>query len=89
VPIVRAIGGLVDTVFDRDNSVRPYEERNGYVFHQDDQAALESAMVRAIGLWYEHPGEFRQLILNGMRQDHSWAGAGQDYLNIYDHIRYK
>jgi len=24
-----------------------------------------------------------------MRQDHSWAGPGQDYVNIYDHIRRK
>jgi len=89
VPIVRAIGGLVDTVFDRDYSDRPYEQRNGYVFHQVDHQALESAMARAIGLWYSHPGEFRQLMLNGMAQDHSWAGPGQDYVNIYEHIRHK
>jgi starch synthase len=89
VPIVRATGGLVDTVFDRDHSVRSWEDRNGYVFHQDDPAGLESAMVRAIGLWYDYPEEFRQLILNGMRQDHSWAGPGQDYVNIYDYIRHK
>jgi len=82
VPIVRAIGGLVDTVFDRDHSARHPDDRNGYVFHQADNPALESAMARAIGLWYSYPGEFRQLMLNGMRQDHSWAGPGQDYVNI-------
>ena len=63
--------------------------RNGYVFHQLDNPALESAMLRAIGLWFSYPGEFRQLMLNGMRQDHSWAGPGQHYVNIYDHIRHK
>jgi starch synthase len=89
VPIVRAVGGLVDTVFDRDYSDRPYEHRNGYVFHQVDHGALESAMARAIGLWYSYPDEFRQLMLNGMHQDHSWAAAGQDYVNIYEHIRHK
>jgi starch synthase len=89
VPIVRAIGGLVDTVFDRDYSDRPYEQRNGYVFHQVDQPALESAMTRAIGLWYDYPAEFRQLMLNGMAQEHSWAGPGQDYVNIYEYIRHK
>jgi hypothetical protein len=52
VPIVRAIGGLVDTVFDRDYSGPPAEERNGYMFHQVDHHALESAMSRPIGLWY-------------------------------------
>ena len=89
VPIVRAIGGLADTVFDRDYSARHPGDRNGYVFHQADTPALESAMARAIGLWYSYPDEFRQLMLNGMRQHHSWTWPGQHYVNIYDHIRHK
>ena len=56
VPIVRAIGGLADTVFDRDYSAHHPGDRNGYVFHQLDNPALESAMARAIGLWYSYPG---------------------------------
>jgi starch synthase len=89
VPIVRAIGGLVDTVFDRDYSSRAWEDRNGYVFHQPDNLALESAMQRAFGLWYHYPQEFRQLMINGMRYDYSWNRPAQDYLNIYDYIRFK
>jgi len=42
VPIVRAIGGLAVTVFDRDYSARHPDDRNGYVFHQPDNQALES-----------------------------------------------
>ena len=34
VPVVRAIGGLIDTVFDRDYASG--WERNGYVFHEPD-----------------------------------------------------
>jgi starch synthase len=89
VPIVRAVGGLVDTVFDRDYSDRPHWERNGYVFHQSDNMAVEAALDRAVGLWYSYPAEFRQLMVNGMRQDHSWAEPGQHYVNIYEHIRHK
>jgi len=89
VPVVRAIGGLADTVFDRDHSSRPWHERNGYVFHDADDAALESAMARAIGLWHSYPGQFRELMINGMRADHSWGPSAQDYLNIYEHIRHK
>src|SRR5450755_1426120 len=59
VPIVRTVGGLVDTVFDRDHSDRPYSERNGYVFQHIDNMAVESALDRAIDLWYSHPPEFR------------------------------
>ncbi len=89
VPVVRATGGLVDTVFDRDYSSRPVDERNGYVFHQADHPALESAMARAIGLWHSYPEEFRDLMNNGMRAEHSWGPPGQDYLNIYEYIRHK
>ena len=89
VPIVRGVGGLNDTVFDRDYSDRPEEQRNGYVFYQADYPGLESAMHRAIGLWYQYPEEFRKLALNGMNYDYSWKNSGQDYLNIYDYIRHK
>lgn len=87
VPIVRRTGGLVDTVFDANYADKPYEERNGYVFNDLDPPALESAMTRAIGLWYKYPRYFRELRLNGMRQDHSWNRSGNDYLNIYNHIK--
>jgi starch synthase len=89
VPIVRAIGGLCDTVFDHDHAGRPQQDRNGYVFHQVDTTALESAMARAIGLWHADPWQFRQLMENGMRADHSWGPAGHHYLNVYDYIRHK
>jgi starch synthase len=89
VPVVRAIGGMVDTIFDRDHSWRPPHERNGYVFHHTDGQALESALHRAIGLWFSYPDEFRRLAVNGMRNDHSWAESGWHYVNIYDHIRHK
>jgi starch synthase len=88
VPVVHAVGGMLDTVFDRDHSARPRGERTGYVFHQTDNPAIESALDRALGLWLDHPRDFRELISNGMRADHSWARPGQDYLNIYEHIRH-
>jgi starch synthase len=89
VPVVRAVGGLVDTVFDRDYSAREPEARNGYVFEHADYAGVESALRRALELWHLQPQEFRRLIGNGMRADHSWAASGQHYLNIYDLIRHK
>jgi starch synthase len=90
VPIVRGVGGLVNTVFDRDydRSVPPHK-RNGYVFYDTDHQAIESAMDRAIGLWHYFPEEFRQLAIQGMEYDYSWNHPGEEYLKIYDWIRYK
>jgi starch synthase len=87
VPVVRATGGLADTVFDANHANKPYEERTGYVFESFDNDALESAMGRAIGLWYKYPKYFHQLRLNGMYADYSWSQSGSHYLNIYNHIR--
>lgn len=89
VPIVRACGGLVDTVFDKDHSNRPLHERNGYVFEHADNAGIESGLNRAIACYYQYPDHFRHLMLNAMRSDYSWNHPGQHYLNIYDYIREK
>ncbi len=87
IPVVRAIGGLADTVFDKDFSDRPLHVRNGYVFQDYDNPGLESALGRAIACYHHHPDHFRELMKNAMRSDYSWNVPGQDYLNIYDYIR--
>lgn len=87
VPVVREVGGLADTVFDKDYSSKPLHERNGYVFVTYDNAGLESALGRALSCYYQYPEHFRALMINGMRTDFSWHGPGQHYLNIYEHIR--
>ncbi|WP_421654678.1 glycogen synthase GlgA [Leptothermofonsia sp. ETS-13] len=90
VPIVRGVGGLLDTVFDRDYDENHLpEERNGYVFYQTDHQALESAMDRAIGLWKYYPEEFEKLVIQGMSYDYSWNHPGQKYLDLYEKIRHK
>lgn len=89
VPIVRGVGGLVNTVFDRDyDETHLSEERNGYVFYQSDFPALESAMDRAIGLWEHYPEKFEELVVQGMGYDYSWHDPVTDYLEIYESIRY-
>ncbi|CAI8822723.1 glycogen synthase [Methylococcus capsulatus] len=89
IPVVREIGGLADTVIDKDFSHRPLHERNGYVFRDYDERGLESALGRAIACYYQYPDHFRELMKNAMRYDYSWNHPGQDYLNIYHYIRDK
>lgn len=90
VPIVRGVGGLVNTVFDRDyDQTKPPQERNGYVFYQTDTTAFESAIERALKLWYHQPDDFRQLVRQGMNYDYSWNYPAQDYVELYDAIRHR
>ena len=89
IPVVRSVGGLADTVFDKDHAHdKPLNERNGYVFNDYDIPGIESALSRAISCYYQYPGHFRDLIANAMRSDYSWRLPGQHYLNIYDYIAY-
>ncbi len=62
---------------------------NGYTFNDFNEQGLESALGRAVGMWYAYPDHFRELMANGMRYDFSWKNPGQYYLNIYDYIRDK
>ena len=90
VPVVRGVGGLINTVFDYDyDQYHSPEERNGFVFFQTDQSALESALGRAIDLWYHQPDQFEQLRVQGMESDYSWNLPGEQYIKAYDFIRHQ
>ena len=89
VPVVRRVGGLAGTGFDAHPSERALAGRNGVLFDAPTPEALAGALDRALGLWFEHPAYFRQLRLNGMAADHSWARPAQRYATIYEAIRVK
>jgi starch synthase len=89
VPVVRAVGGLQDTVFDWDFSALPQQQRNGFVFEHADHLGLESALDRALGLWRNEPALFHQLMLQGIACDYSWNHPGQRYLDLYEFIRHR
>jgi starch synthase len=87
VPVVRSVGGMVDTAFDRDYSRRPHEERNGHAFQQTDNTAIESALKRALRLWFDYPPWVRRLMIASMQSDNSWNEPGREYLSGYREIR--
>jgi starch synthase len=90
IPVVRGVGGLLNTVFDRDNDHNHQaEKRNGYMFFETDNYALESGLGRAIDLCYSKPKEFQQLAMQGMTCDYSWNQPGEEYVRVYERIRDK
>lgn len=83
VPIVRAVGGLADTVGDFDPRTR---EGNGFVFEAYEPWALFAAVVRATED-YRHTDAWRQLQVNGMRADFSWDASAREYVALYRRAR--
>ena len=68
----------------RGSKLRHSHEGDNTMFHHVDYHALESAMSRALGLWYSYPGQFRQLMINGIQQAHSWASG---FAALPQHLR--
>jgi starch synthase len=83
VPVVRATGGLDDTI-------EPYDVRTGkgtgFKFHEPTPEALLTSMQAALQL-FAKPAEWRKLMLNGMAKDFSWAVSAREYLKVYDKVR--
>lgn len=82
VPIVRATGGLVDTVADYDSATGA---GTGFRFGPPSAAALLGAIDRARG-WYSRPEAWARLMQNGMSADFSWDRSAEEYLDLYRQI---
>ena len=78
VPVVRATGGL-------DDSIEDYREDGsgtGFKFSDYDSSELLQAMRRALQV-YRSPQRWRDLVGNCMGLDFSWSTASRSYLELY------
>ncbi len=90
IPVVRGVGGLVNTVFDYDyDQEHALEDRNGFVFYQQDQYAMETALNRSLDLYYDEPELFKNLARRGMEYDYSWNQSATAYEELYESIRHQ
>jgi starch synthase len=81
-PVVRATGGLRDTVSEFD----PVSGRgNGFVFEQFQPEALVAATARAVTT-FRSPRLWRQLMDNCFETDFSWSSAAREYLDWFSRI---
>ena len=86
LPIVRATGGLADTVVDATTEAMAAERATGFTFLEPQAAALQGALTRALGLFRDHPAAWAGLQRRGMAQDASWRPAAQAYLAFYEQL---
>ena len=82
VPIVRATGGLDDTVEQFNESTGT---GNGFKFHEYNAGALLEKIREAL-YFYNKPEAWRKIQLNGMSMDNSWDAAAQNYLKFYQEV---
>ena len=82
IPIVRAIGGLKDTVIDYDAESG---KGTGFVFDRYDSLALWQSIERALQVFAEKRS-WNALIHRAMGMDFSWDRSAQAYSQLYEQL---
>ncbi|MGH8011609.1 MAG: glycogen synthase GlgA [Candidatus Binataceae bacterium] len=78
-PIVRATGGLRDTVSEFDAQSG---NGSGFVFEDYTPEAMMAAIERAVAIFHTHT-EWRRLTGNCFKADFSWERAAREYLDWF------
>lgn len=81
LPVVRAVGGLRDTVIDLEE--KPMEA-TGFVFHSADSSDLLNCLRRAILFYYEYPEQFSAMQHRAMQSKFTWHDSAVTYLGLYE-----
>ena len=79
VPVVRAVGGLRDTIQENSDDG---SWGNGFVFNDYRVGDLLAAVGRTLAL-YRQPERWLTLMQRGMAQDFSWGLSAQQYIELY------
>jgi starch synthase len=80
VPVVRAVGGLADTVGDY---TAKRGHGTGFTFADFTPEACREALKRALRVYRENKTSWRRLQQRGMKADFSWAASAQEYVKLY------
>jgi starch synthase len=79
VPVVRATGGLDDTI----EEWNPQQETGtGFKFQGFSTEGLMAAITRALSAFKNKPA-WKKLMLNGMARNYSWAQPAREYAALY------
>jgi starch synthase len=85
VPIVRATGGLADTVVDANPRTLADGTANGFNFTEPTAEALWQTIERAMALWPDRD-TWVKLMRTGMNADWSWDRSATEYIRLYEEI---
>ena len=86
VPVVRAIGGLADTITDCTPENLDRGIATGFSFLPYTAGAFLDAVRRAVNLYRNQSYTWRQIVQTGMQQDWSWNRSAAEYEKLYDKL---
>lgn len=80
LPIVRATGGLADTVVNYDEASG---RGTGFVLHDLDPRSLYATIGWALSTWFDRRPHIELMRRQAMAQDFSWVRSADAYLDLY------
>jgi starch synthase len=83
IPVVRATGGLVDTVVNVNDQTCADGTASGFVFQDFQSASLKEAVQRALAA-HGNKTLWQDLVYRVMQQDWSWEVSAQQYQRVYE-----
>jgi starch synthase len=83
VPVVRAVGGLKDSVTAVDDASLASGHASGFQFEAPDATALLEAIDHALSL-FGQPRSWRKIQQAGMHRDFSWRRSATQYRRLYE-----
>src|SRR5208283_131045 len=83
VPVVRATGGLADTVVDTNPGTLTNRTATGFSFGMPAPEPFWAAIQRALVLYWGEPTTWRQVMRTAMLADWSWHRSAADYEGLY------
>ena len=85
IPIVRATGGLADTIQEFNPETG---EGNGFLFQDYTSESFLEAVKRSLEVFRDKKS-WRFLIKNAMTSDYSWAASAKKYVKLYEEIEHR
>ena len=73
IPVVRATGGLADTV----------DDKTGFSFNKFSKQEFFNTLKQALDVYYDNPKKWRKMQEYCMKKDFSWNKSAKEYIKLY------
>jgi starch synthase len=83
VPLVRATGGLKDTVCELNIE---QDAGNGFLFEERSADAFLDVVKRAVDVYRNQPDVWARMVKRGMSEDLSWGSSATQYEELYQRL---
>jgi len=83
VPVVHAVGGLVDTVQDPGDDGLARGQGSGFSFSGLSVENLHGTLERAVRMYRQDPVAWARVVQNGLERDNSWGPSAAAWAQLY------